>query len=466
MIERIIEGDEPMCKCTSTWSLWPCFLCVLSIGLVMPSPVEADMSLDRAIMSKLGLANDASDADIVRLLDDRKKRILATSFVKSRRIAAAIPKLMEMMREDDSSIYVKVSAADALCFLGNMEWIEQIKGLLSDPDVRLAESHKIQIAGLLALGGDYSQFEIVKRNIANEKRYIRCEVIESLGKFRSRNAKGDEAADLLLAVMMGDPDARMRDTALVSLERIARERPEIKSKIVTALEANLNCSDKKFQGFCRRKLERYRQDALTAQQVIEMLDDRTKFLTAISVITRRTMHSTAPKLLEMIEGEGTPYSDKLFAAKTLLHLGNTEWIKPMRVYCADPNLPISSRLLAAGLLARGGDYSQFDMVKTSLEGDDEDVRRQAAVSLGDFLHRKNQITLQAAQALEAAATRDANAAVRMKAITSLEKIVAERPDQLPVLIRVLQANVNSENPYLRKQCETMLKKYQEPPNQQ
>ena len=54
----------------------------------------------------------------------------------------------------------------------------------------------------------------------------------------------------------------------------------------------------------------------------------------------------------------------------------------------------------------------------------------------------------------------------MAAIASIEKIVAERPEALPVLIEVLETNINSENAYLRKQCETKLKKYREAPKQE
>ena len=453
-----------MNKQTLGWSFLCCVLCIFFIELLISSPAMGDTSIVRELIRELGLTANPTDEDVIKLLDDRMKRIPAMSLIHRRRILSAVPKLLEIMNEENTrptDFLDKLKAAKALCAFGNKEWIEQIKWLLSDPKVRLSISYKIRIAGLLALGGDESQFEIVRSNIAHEKKYVRLEAIEALGKFRKQNDNGNRAAELLLAVMMGDPDAILRARALMCLEHIARERPTIKPAIVSAMEANLDFADENFRRDCQAKLEMYRQDALTASQVIEMLDDRTQFLTAISVITRRKLHSTEPKLLEMVKEEGTRAPAKMLAVRTLLSLGNKDWIGPMKALSADPNISVSWKLSIAGLLAQGGDYSQFGVVEEYLGTGELKVKQAAVRVLGDFGNGTGQVLTRAVELLEATAVGDSDTSLRSSAIASLEKIVGAKPEMKSSLVRAYEANLDSENSFLKARCKRGLKKYRD-----
>jgi len=260
---------------------------------------------------------------------------------------------------------------------------------------------------------------------------------------------------------MSDAEPFLREVAIQSLERIAKARPEMMPKIIRALDVNLGSSDSKLRAVCARKRETYRLKMMPDEEVIRLLDDPRQFLIAVSLIKHRKMAAAVPRLLALVQGENTGSRTKLYAAKTLLSLGNKQWIEPVKGVSADPNIPMPRRLATAELLAQAGDYTQFEVVSTGLKSDDDTIRREAAKVLPEFKGRSSQ----AIELLVSTAEHDENPGVRIAAITSLDKIVAQRPNAMPVLMGVLEANVNSENAYLRKQCEAMLKKYQEAPKQ-
>jgi len=254
---------------------------------------------------------------------------------------------------------------------------------------------------------------------------------------------------------MGDGDPFLREMAIQSLERIAKVRPEMLPKVIRALDANLDSSDRKLREACGRKREMYRLKMMPDEEVIRLLDDPRQFLIGISLIKQRKMTAATPILLEITHSESTGSRTKLYAAKTLLSLGNRQWIEPMKGISADPNIPMLRRLATAGLLAQAGDYTQFEVVSGSLENDDDRIRQEAVKILPDFKGRATQVT----ELLVSLGEHDGNPGVRMAAIASIEKMVSERPEVLPLLLQVLEANVNSENAYLQKQCEAKLKQY-------
>ena len=85
-----------------------------------------------------------------------------------------------------------------------------IKALSTDPNSIINRggpfmSHKINVAGLLARAGDYSQFEIVAKGINSSEKPIRSKAIQALGNFGHKtNPVTDSAVELLKSVATSD----------------------------------------------------------------------------------------------------------------------------------------------------------------------------------------------------------------------------------------------------------------------
>ena len=91
----------------------------------------------------------------------------------------------------------------------------------------------IKIAGMLARAGDYSQFETVAAWIADGKRYGRLSAICELANFRHKtDPVTDAAIDILVSVADTDPEPFFRQVAIYSLEKIAKEKPQIIPKLI------------------------------------------------------------------------------------------------------------------------------------------------------------------------------------------------------------------------------------------
>jgi HEAT repeat protein len=215
------------------------------------------------LLRELGLNEDANDTAVLALLDIPNKRILAASLVERRRIVAGIPKLAAIVDNNSLTVFERLPAAEALCTLGDKTWLPKIKAMVTDPNNQLSRSSlKYNAAGLLARGGDFSQFDMVVKGLSDEKEFVRSAAIHELGNFAdSTNPVTDSAATLLSNIAKSDKTPRFRVYAIESLEKLAKTKPELKQKIIEALEANAGSADKNVQRICEVKLMMYKQQS-------------------------------------------------------------------------------------------------------------------------------------------------------------------------------------------------------------
>lgn len=213
----------------------------------------------------LELSEDATDSEIIQLLDMPNKRIIATTLIRHKRISSATPKLLQIVNdvnENNAIIMYKIAAAEALCDFGNREWMPTIKTLSIDPNGMISRtSYKFKVAGLLARAGDYSQFEILNNGLTDSRDYIRSTSVHQLRNFGHKtDPVTDSAVKLLTSVAMSDPVPRMREYAIESLEKIAKIKPEVTLKVIDVLKANMDSPDKNLSIICRVKLKMYGQE--------------------------------------------------------------------------------------------------------------------------------------------------------------------------------------------------------------
>jgi hypothetical protein len=204
-------------------------------------------STEKELLSLLGLPEDVSDAQIIQTLDiSGPRRLFVMSLVRYRKIYPATSKLIEIVNDDEVIVFERIAAAEALCDFANKEWVGTIKSLSLDPNSIVARTTlKIKVAGLLARAGDYSQFEIVAGAIGDSRKYVRFSGICELANFRHKtDPVTDLAVELLLSVATTDPEFGLRKMAIYSLEKIAKEKPQIIPNLIHALEANRDSPDK------------------------------------------------------------------------------------------------------------------------------------------------------------------------------------------------------------------------------
>jgi len=242
------------------------FLCALLTNISMATDRAITSSecrspgwAEKMFLTKLGLEEDVNDSKIIQLLDVPNKRISATGLIRYRRISSAIPKLLQIVDSNEMTIPTRIVAAEALCDFGNKEWMPTIKALSTDPNGFISRTpHKFDVAGLLARGGDYSQFEIVASGISSNKQHIRGTAIQALGNFGHKtDTVTDSAAELLKSAATSDAVPWLRERAIESLEKIAKIKPEVESKVIAALEANKDSTDKDLRIMCNAKLNSY-----------------------------------------------------------------------------------------------------------------------------------------------------------------------------------------------------------------
>jgi hypothetical protein len=185
-------------------------------------------------LTLLGLREDVNDTELIQLLDIPEKQIFAMGVVMYRKTSPATPKLLQIVNDANMLLPAKICAADTLCYLGNREWMPTIKTLSLDPNGPIAgTSLAIKVAGLLARAGDYSQFEIVAAAVGDSEDYVRSSAIWELANFRHKtDPVTDSAVSLLTSVAMSDPVPRMRRYAIESLEKVAKEKPQIIPKLI------------------------------------------------------------------------------------------------------------------------------------------------------------------------------------------------------------------------------------------
>jgi len=216
-------------------------------------------AVEKCLLVELGLREDVNDSEIIQLLDISEKRILVTTLIRYRKISSAVPKLLQIFNDCNTVLPEKLSVADALCDFGNKEWMPTIKSLSLDPNSVIARTPlKIKVAGLLARAGDYSQFEILKNSLTDTRDYIRSKVVYELRNFGHKTDPiTDSAVKLLTSVAISDTVPKIRNYAIESMEKIAKEKPEVTAKIIAALEANKDSPDKDFRIICKTKLDIY-----------------------------------------------------------------------------------------------------------------------------------------------------------------------------------------------------------------
>jgi len=224
---------------------------------------SSEESPEMMILRELGLSENADDTEILALLDVPGKRVLATSLVERRRIVAGIPKLISIVDDNTETISARITAAEALCTLGDKTWLPTIKAIVTDPNGQLSRSSlKYNAAGLLARGGDFSQYDMVVKGLSDEKDFVRSAAIHELGKFaHPTDPVTDSAAALLSNIAKSDKTPRFRAYAIESLENLAKAKPELKQKIIEALEANVDCADKSVRRICEVKLMMYKKQS-------------------------------------------------------------------------------------------------------------------------------------------------------------------------------------------------------------
>jgi len=245
-----------------------CFLlCAVLINISMATDRASTSSerrspglVEKTVYRELGLSEDVNDSVIIQLLDNPDKRRNAVILlIRYRRILSATPKLLQIFNGDKTNVFTKIAAAEALCDFGNKEWMPTIKALSTDPNGFISRTpHKFDVAGLLARGGDYSQFEIVASGISSNKQHIRGTAIQALGNFGHKtDTVTDSAAELLKSAATSDAVPWLRERAIESLEKIAKIKPEVESKVIAALEANKDSTDKDLRIMCNAKLNSY-----------------------------------------------------------------------------------------------------------------------------------------------------------------------------------------------------------------
>jgi len=153
----------------------------------------------------------------------------------------------------------KIVAAEALCDFNNREWMPSIKALIAEPNSSISgRPNEIQLAGLLARAGDYSHFQVVSKNAGHGNQSMRYAAIQALRNFANRtDPVTDLAGELLISAATSDPIPFLRREAIYSLDRLASVKPNVKSKVIDASQANISSSDKSLSLTAKAMLMKY-----------------------------------------------------------------------------------------------------------------------------------------------------------------------------------------------------------------
>jgi hypothetical protein len=217
-----------------------------------------DRTTEDEVLRELHLSKDVSNEEIIRLLEDPNKSIYATLLIRGRRISAAIPSLLQIVNDDKRMIPEKLMATEALCDLGNRDWIKRTKQLVTDPNSRLSVRDRIYVAGILAKAQDYSQLGLIAGHIADKEDGIRSAAVYALENFAHETDPATiSAADLLRSSAASDSTPRIREYAVRSLSKIVERRPEVKSKLIDAAKANAGSGDIGLRGASQAMLKKY-----------------------------------------------------------------------------------------------------------------------------------------------------------------------------------------------------------------
>ncbi len=218
---------------------------------------------EKSLLRSLDLAEDANDEAIIKLLDDPNKRIFAAGLIRCRKIRAAKDKLLELARDEGADIFTRIAAAEALCDFENNEWIKAIRPVLTEKRSPIAKETglKLDVAGLLARAGDFSQMDFIAGYVHDEQVDVRKSAVAALAHFHAAEDKKqcNKAIDLLMSAASNDDAPKVREAAVVGLEDFIKENKVLNSKYVEILEANGQSKDRALQTTCKLLLQQYKR---------------------------------------------------------------------------------------------------------------------------------------------------------------------------------------------------------------
>lgn len=231
---------------------------VLCILLVEPRTNMASQGGRRN--ERLGPRTDVNDAEIIRMLDEPLRSMSAMGLISYRKVSAAVPDLLYVLRDERRMMPERFMAATTLCNLGNTDWIKPIKEMSADPNSELSRAHGVDVAGLLARAGDYSRFDIVAGHLKDREGHTQVNAVSALANFaHGTHPAAISAAGLLCAVATSDPDPWMREHAIWCLEKIVQKRPDAEAKLIEAARANAHATDRSLWNTSQALLMMYKQ---------------------------------------------------------------------------------------------------------------------------------------------------------------------------------------------------------------
>jgi len=195
-------------------------------------------------------------------------------------------------------------------------------------------------------------------------------------------------------------------------------------------------------------------------EIVQLLDIPEKRIITTLLVRYRKISSAVPKLVQIVKDSNTLLPEKMAAADALCDFGNKEWVATIKPLLLDPNSLVARthvKIRVAGLLARAGDYSQFEIVAASIGDNRKWVRSMVIKALGNFRHKTEPVTDLAAELLVSLAITDPSPRLRQRAIYSLEKIAKVKPEATSYVIACLESNLDSPDRTLRIICKGMLR---------
>jgi hypothetical protein len=122
---------------------------------------------------------------------------------------------------------------------------------------------RLDIAGLLARAGDFSQMDFIAGYVHDEQVDVRKSAVAALGHFHKAadkdKKKCNKAIDLLMSSANNDDAPKVREAAVVGLEDFIKENKVLSLKYVEILEANAESKDKALQTTCKLLLRLYKR---------------------------------------------------------------------------------------------------------------------------------------------------------------------------------------------------------------
>ncbi|KKM13355.1 hypothetical protein LCGC14_1717040 [marine sediment metagenome] len=218
--------------------------------------------LTKQILWRNQVSEDITNQEVIELLSDPRKRGVAIFLVERRRIQEAIPALNELINEkmevsrSRANKYIllitKLEAAEALCILGDRQWLPFVRHEVTDPNSftnSLSRDHrvKLKMTGLLNKL-DYSHLKRLVDDVSNAERVLKEYIHDP-----SQTAYME--VDSVIFAAESDPYATVRRRALDILKYVVRVKPQRKERYIRALIANGNSQDFVLRRQCMEELK-------------------------------------------------------------------------------------------------------------------------------------------------------------------------------------------------------------------